>query len=87
MTDLEGRVALVTGAARGIGRETALTLARRGAAVVAADILAMDCKSSSGLPAARDSSSSADLSMSGLPTTGKRSPTMSVRSTTSSTYS
>jgi NAD(P)-dependent dehydrogenase (short-subunit alcohol dehydrogenase family) len=40
MTDLKGRVALVTGAARGIGRETALTLARRGAAVVAADILA-----------------------------------------------
>jgi NAD(P)-dependent dehydrogenase (short-subunit alcohol dehydrogenase family) len=36
---LDGRIALVTGGARGIGRETAITLARQGAAVVAADIL------------------------------------------------
>jgi len=39
MADLEGRVALVTGAARGIGHDTALTLARHGASVVATDIL------------------------------------------------
>lgn len=38
MTRFEGRVALVTGAASGIGRATALRLAREGSAVVVADI-------------------------------------------------
>jgi 3-oxoacyl-[acyl-carrier protein] reductase len=37
--DLSGRVAIVTGASRGLGRTDALTLARAGADVVVADIL------------------------------------------------
>ena len=38
MSRFDEKVALVTGAASGIGRETALRLAREGAAVVVADI-------------------------------------------------
>ena len=42
MFDLSGRVAIVTGASRGLGREDALTLARMGADVVITDILLED---------------------------------------------
>jgi len=37
----EGRVAIVTGAAHGFGRATALALAERGALVFGCDVLAM----------------------------------------------
>jgi 3-oxoacyl-[acyl-carrier protein] reductase len=40
--DLTGKVAVVTGASRGLGREDALTLARAGADVVITDILIED---------------------------------------------
>lgn len=40
--DLQDKVAIVTGAARGIGREVALALAREGARVAAADIADID---------------------------------------------
>src|SRR5437870_12049903 len=40
--DLTGKVAIVTGASRGLGREDALTLARQGADVVITDILIED---------------------------------------------
>ncbi len=39
MADLTGKVALVTGAASGIGRESALAFARAGAKVVVADVM------------------------------------------------
>jgi NAD(P)-dependent dehydrogenase (short-subunit alcohol dehydrogenase family) len=39
MFSLKDRIALVSGSARGIGRETVFTLARQGATVIAADIL------------------------------------------------
>ncbi len=42
MFDLSGKVAIVTGASRGLGREDALTLARLGADVVISDILLED---------------------------------------------
>src|SRR5436305_1163245 len=42
MFDLTGRVAIITGASRGLGREDALTLARNGADVVITDILVED---------------------------------------------
>jgi len=38
MSELKGRIAVVTGAGQGIGREIALSLARRGAKVIVADI-------------------------------------------------
>jgi len=42
MYDLTGKVAVVTGASRGLGRQDALTLARNGADVVITDVLIED---------------------------------------------
>ena len=38
MNDFEGKVALVTGAATGIGRATAIAFAKSGASVVVSDV-------------------------------------------------
>lgn len=38
MPDLSGKVALVTGAASGIGRSCAILMAKQGASIVVADI-------------------------------------------------
>src|SRR5437588_11557615 len=42
MFDLKGRVAVITGASRGLGRQDALTLASMGADVVITDVLVED---------------------------------------------
>src|SRR6266446_7671871 len=53
-----GKAALVTGAASGIGRATALLLARHGAAVVCADILAVGAEDTAAVIAKNGGSAS-----------------------------
>jgi NAD(P)-dependent dehydrogenase (short-subunit alcohol dehydrogenase family) len=52
MGSLDGRVAIITGAARGIGREHALLFASEGASVVVNDLGAADSEADSSLSAA-----------------------------------
>jgi 3-oxoacyl-[acyl-carrier protein] reductase len=66
--DLEGKVAIVTGAARGAGRAVASALAREGANVALADVLGLDdalaavqAHGSSGLAVGTDVSSESDV--------------------------
>ena len=53
MTDLDGAVAIVTGAASGIGRGTARAFARHGARVVVADLSLEDTAALASACAAR----------------------------------
>ncbi len=57
MGDLTGKVAIVTGAGRGLGREEAIQLARQGARVVINDI---------GIPAAKEAAESAVAEIKGF---------------------
>src|SRR3954466_14206517 len=68
---LDGRVAIVTGAGRGIGREYALCLAQEGAAVVVNDIGAsLDGRESEGDPAAEVCKEIANLGGRAVPAYG-----------------
>lgn len=64
MVDLDGQVALVTGAARGIGRATALALARAGADLVLSDVGAQVSGLTYATAAASDLEQTADLTRS-----------------------
>ena len=44
MGKLEGKIAIVTGAGKGIGREAALAIAEEGATVVAVEIGRASCR-------------------------------------------
>ena len=57
MGDLSGKVAIVTGAGRGLGREEAIQLARQGARVVINDI---------GIPAAKEAAEEAVAEIKGF---------------------
>ena len=57
MGDLNGKVAIVTGAGRGLGREEAIQLARQGARVVISDI---------GIPAAKEAAEAAVAEIKGF---------------------
>jgi SDR family mycofactocin-dependent oxidoreductase len=61
MTDLEGKVALITGAARGLGRSHAEVLARHGADIVAIDLCAPIDTVDYGLPTTDDLAETARL--------------------------
>src|SRR5688572_30313005 len=61
MNRLEGKVALITGAARGMGRSHAIRLAEEGAAIVALDICRDIDNASTGLASQEDVAGTAQL--------------------------
>jgi SDR family mycofactocin-dependent oxidoreductase len=67
MGRMDGKVALVTGAARGMGRAHAVRLAEEGA-----DILALDCPPDSGLPYATGSADDLQLTVKEVEALGRR---------------
>ena len=73
MGDLSGKVAIVTGAGRGLGKEEAIQLAKQGASVVINDINLPDAvEADTMIPVSADEAMNGRLGLSTVPVYGRR---------------